>query len=171
MSKREKFEKRLLQLLLVLCAMAVVSFWMLGNLYAKYVTQAGSSSSASVGVFDIEDSNDLKETYVLNPSMTDTEDQTVTITMKNNSDVAARYTFSFATDGNLPLVITAKAPDGVDIKRASDGSNTWTVDKAAGQKLEENYQFVLALDDTAESYKYAGGVGSIQLTVTAEQIE
>lgn len=193
MSTREKIENRMMQLLLVLITLTLFSFWMLGNMYAKYVTKSEGTDSARVAAFVIEDTNNLKQTYELNPSMTGTDEQKVQVTIKNSSEVAVRYTFSFITDGNLPIQIAGNRKSNGSNDENSDGNsngsetsiggsaatkgtdgvnaNTWTVEKTAGTSWDETYTFTLSIENTNESYQYAGGVESIQLTVKAEQID
>ena len=170
MSKSDRFETAMLRMLLLLCTLTLFSFWMLGNLYAKYAVGASGTDSARTAVFEISDDNNLRETYVLNPAMTGTDEQKVQITVKNSSEVAVRYTFSFETEGNLPLEITASAPEGVSIQKDAS-SWKWVVEKEAGSQWNESYHFVLSLEDAEDNYQYAGGVESIQLTVTSEQID
>jgi len=171
MTKREKAEIRFVQLVMLLLALTLVSFWMLGNLYARYATQASGSDSARVAAFQITDSNDVAETYQIYPSMTGEEQQKVAVQIQNSSEVAVRYTFSFDTDGNLPLVITGNSPEGTTLTKATDTENSWTIEKAAGSGWNETYTFALSLDNTSENYQYAGGVESMTLTVLAEQID
>ena len=170
MSKRETRENRLLQIVLILLALTLISFWLLSNMYARYVTQSEGSDSARVAQFQIGNENHLNETYVLNPMMSGGEDQKVTVRITNDSEVAVRYTFTFKTDGNLPLAITGSGPSGTTLQK-TDGKNVWTIDKAPATKCDEVYTFNLSLENNDESYQYAGGVEKIQLTVQAEQID
>lgn len=168
MAKREQAETFLARFLLGLVVLTLFSFWLLGNLYAKYATQAEGGDSARVASFQVEDSNDLEETYVLEPALTAAESSVINVTVKNSSEVAVRYTFSFETDGNFPLVITG---DGPNLQADAEESQTWIADKTAGSTWDEAYTFTLSLKDEEDNYQYAGGVESIQLTVTAAQID
>lgn len=170
MSKRETHENRLLQIVLILLALTLISFWLLSNMYARYVTQSEGSDSARVAQFQIENKNNLKETYVLNPMMSGSADQKITVGITNDSEVAVKYTFTFKTDGNLPLTITGSGPSETTLQK-KDGENVWTIDKSPATQWDEVYTFNLSLENDEESYQYAGGVEKIQLTVQAEQID
>lgn len=166
----DKSENKLPQILLLLCSLTLFSFWMLSHLYARYTTQMTGQDSARVAAFHVKDGNDLQETYVLDPSITDGDAQKITVTVENNSEVAVRYTFSFEADGNLPLEITAGAPEGITLQKEM-AQNVWTVEKEAAVKWDETYTFTLSMEKEEENYRYSGGVESIRLTVKAEQID
>lgn len=170
MSDRAKYENRILQMVLLLLACTMFSFWMLANLYARYVTGAEGEDSARVASFQVGDSNTLEKTYELTPVTTDSAKRQFTVKMSNDSEVAVRYTFSIAREGNLPLTITASGPEGTALSEDST-SEVWRVEKAAGTYSDEPYTFTLSLPDTEDNYRYAGGVESIVLTVKAEQID
>ncbi len=172
MSGAERRQQTVLKLLIVLMTMTIVSFWMLGNLYAKYVTQGSGADSARVAVFQISDSDDLNASYEINPSLTGEKQQKIEIKVTNSSEVALRYSFSFDMDGNLPVEIEGAAPDGITMTKKT-AENTWTADRAAvsGNAVQETYTFTLSLDNTEENYQYAGGVERLRLHVRAEQID
>lgn len=169
MSGIEKFQTVISRTLLILLAFTIYSFWMLGGLYARYVTKAEGGDNARVAYFQIADSNTLQKTYKLVPMSTDNQEQAFTVNMSNNSETAVRYTFSIEKEGNLPLNITAQNNGNVLTKDTV--SDVWSVERAAGKSGDEEYKFTLSLDNTEENYRYSGGVESIRLTVKAEQID
>lgn len=170
MSKRETYDNRLMQVLILLLSLTLLSLWMLTNLYAKYVTQAEGSDSARVAKFHIDASDNFKETYELDSSITDRGEQQVQIQITNNSEVATKYTFSFEIDGNVPFDIKGKAPENVTLTKQED-ADQWTVEKPPMKDQTEIYTFTIKIKDTEENYQYAGGVGSMKLTVSADQID
>ena len=158
----------MLQILFLLLAATMFSCWMLGGLYAKYVTTANSADSARVAAFSVKDGNTMEKTYLLTPSANGGD--SFAVEMENNSEVAIRYTFSIEKEGNLPLNITANGPAGTVLSK-EENADCWTVEKKAGEGQNETYTFTLSIENTEESYQYAGGVEQIQLTVKAEQID
>ena len=170
MSKRETYDNRLMQVLILLLSLTLLSLWMLTNLYAKYVTQAEGSDSARVAKFHIDASDNFKETYELNPSMTDQAEQQIQVEITNDSEVATQYTFSFEMDGNVPFEITGKAPENVTLTK-QENKDQWTVEKEPTKNQTETYTFTVKIKNIEENYQYAGGVGSIKLTVSADQID
>lgn len=170
MSKREKYENRLMQAVILLLGLTLLSLWMLSNMYAKYASQGSGFDSGRVAQFHVSSENNMKETYQLNPEMTDQDLQKVTVLITNDSEVAVKYTFKFESEGNLPLAVTGQAPGGLLLAQSESGDQ-FTIQKAAGEELSEVYTFTIAIKNTEESYQYAGGVGSIKMTVTAEQID
>lgn len=164
----QKTEQRILRILAVLLGLTLISFWMLSGLYAKYVTGSQGEDSARVAAFRITDANDIQETYVLNPSLSADEAKKVTVTIENASEAALRYTFSFETEGNLPLQITGSGPEGVMLTQEEQ---VWTTERPAGSGAEESYTFTLSMSNEEQNYQYAGGVESIRLTVRTEQID
>lgn len=170
MSDRAKFENRIVKMALLLLTLTMLSFSLLGNLYARYVTQAEGEDSARVASFQADDSNTLQKSYELSPMTVNSDQQKFTVKMTSNSEVAVRYRFSITKEGNLPLTITAAGPEGTALSPETVG-DVWIVDKAAGKYQEEPYTFTLSLENTEESYRYAGGVESIVLTVDVEQID
>ena len=170
MTKKEKYDNRLMQVLILLLSLTLISLWMLTNLYAKYVSQGDGADSARVAQFHIDATNNFSETYELNPSMTESDTQKVNVEITNKSEVATKYTFTFKTDGNIPLEIQGKAPSGVTITK-QENQNQWTVEKAPTNDQNEQYTFTIKIKDTEENYQYAGGVGSIRMNVSAYQID
>lgn len=166
MADREQLENRIIQILLILLALTMLSFWMLGNLYAKYATSSENSDQARVARFSVLDTNDMQETYEIHPSLTGSQVQQIKIRVTSSSDVAVRYTFSIDLDGNLPIRINGE--DGLE---KQSNANIWTTEKTAGASGDETYTFTMSLENEADSYQYAGGVESIVLTVKAEQID
>lgn len=171
MSKKERYDNRLMQVLILLLSLTLLSLWMLTNLYAKYVSQGEGSDSARVAKFQINASDNFRETYELDPSMTDNDSQKVNVQITNDSEVATKYTFTFETDGNIPFDIEAKAPEGEQLTK-QENEMKWTVQKPPTNSENENYTFTIKIKNTGEdNYQYAGGIGSIKMTVSADQID
>lgn len=156
-------------ILSVLLCLTLISFWMLGNLYAKYTSQGAGEDSARVAVFSITDSNTLTKDFAIALDGVTTRD--IQVTIHNKSEVAVRYKMEFTSDGNLPLKITASAANGDTITKDENGEMIWTVDKAAdgNRSTSDEYTFTVQLSDA--DYTNAGGVANLTLAVTAEQID
>lgn len=169
MTKRQRYDNRLMQVLILLLSLTLLSLWMLTNLYAKYVSQGEGSDSARVAQFHINASDNFRETYELAPSLLDNDSQKVNIQITNKSEVATKYTFTFEMDGNIPLEITSAGPEGVTITK--EEKNQWTVEKPPTNIQNEQYTFTIKIKNTEENYQYAGGIGSVKMTVSADQID
>lgn len=156
-------------MLSVLFCLTLISFWMLGNLYAKYVTQGNGSDDAVVAVFDISDSNTLTKDFAV--SLNGIKSEKINVTISNKSEVAVRYRMEFISDGNLPLDIQAAAVNGENTVTQEGGSWIWTSDKEADghRTTPDEYEFTIKLQDAG--YQFSGGVEHLTLTVTAEQTD
>ena len=153
----------------VLLCLTLISFWMLGNLYARYTSQGTGQDSARVAVFSITDSNTLTKDFAI--VLDGISQEKINVTIHNKSEVAVRYKMEFTSDGNLPLDITANAANGDTITKAENGEMIWTVDKDAdgNRSTSDEYTFTVRLKSA--DYVNAGGVANLTLAVTAEQID
>lgn len=160
---------RITGILSALLCMTLISFWMLGGLYARYTTQGSGSDSARVAVFDISDSNTLTRDFAV--SLNGANEQSIKVMVQNKSEVAVRYRMEFAADGNLPLKITAQSANQDTITVDPDTAMSWTVEKPAeaGRTAVDEYTFVITLEHS--DYRYSGGVANLTLTVTTEQMD
>lgn len=137
-----------------------------GVTFSGYVTEAQGSDSARVAKFEVSEITsgettllllDLDTTQVVGPGMT----MEHPIVVKNNSEVAIRYTLTATqTTFNLPkLTFTF-----VNVDDSSSGAEL-----APG--AEGSYKLQISWPENANDIKYAGQVDLIQLTLRAEQVD
>lgn len=94
MSKREKAEIRFAQLLILLFTLTLASFWMLGNIYARYTVQVSDSDHARVAGFRItmEKAGGTDSTGILlNKEATDEAAENISFTVSGKSEVTLNY--------------------------------------------------------------------------------
>ena len=95
MSKGEKTEIRFVQLVMLLFALTLTSFWMLGNLYARYAAQASGADQARVAGFQIsmEKNGDPTTTtgIGINQETGDLTADEIGFTVSGRSEVAFGY--------------------------------------------------------------------------------
>ena len=95
MSKGEKTEIRFVQLVMLLFALTLTSFWMLGNLYARYAVQASGADQARVAGFQInmeKDGNPTTTTGIgINQEPGDLTADKIGFTVSGKSEVAFDY--------------------------------------------------------------------------------
>lgn len=98
MSKREKAEYGIMQLVMLLLVLTLASFWMLGNLYARYTTEASGKANARVAGFHIsimKKSTDGAGTSAgigIGAESEDMSSKEILFTVSGNSEVALNYT-------------------------------------------------------------------------------
>lgn len=93
MSKREKAEIRFMQLVMLLFTLTLASFWMLGNLYARYATQISGSDHARVAGFQVSMEKDEDPTtgIGINQETGDSTADKIGFTVSGRSEVAFDY--------------------------------------------------------------------------------
>lgn len=168
MEENKDHSSILLRALTVLLCLTLVSFWMLGNMYARYTTQASGEDSARVAKFSITDTSDLQKNYAV--TLIPGKTERIQIQITNNSEVAVQYTFAFLVEGNLPLNIDLKEKktEGQADPVNGSGNNTWTIEKEAATNEENDYIAELSL--TKDEYQCAGGVAMLTLNIKVQQI-
>ena len=110
MRHSERMEKGVLYTAAVLLCLVLASFWMMGNIYARYSSTASGSDSARVAIFGHDQSISLTAgTGMTNLKPGDSKTYTVEVAnykTGTTSEVALRYDLEIVTTGNLPLQYT-----------------------------------------------------------------
>lgn len=83
----------MMRVALVLLCMVMISFHLMGSMYARYTTKASSSDDARVAKFDVKVTGD---TQAVSVDCAVTTDNVYTITIKNDSEVAVSYEINVA---------------------------------------------------------------------------
>lgn len=96
MSKREKAEYGIMQLIMLLLVLTLASFWMLGNLYARYTTKVSGEAEARVAGFHIlmkaADGTTLPAGIGIGAEDGDQTRKEIPFTVSGDSEVALNYT-------------------------------------------------------------------------------
>ena len=147
-------EKWILYAAAALLCLALVSFWMTSNIYARYSTEVSGSDSARVAKFKVTeenvsvDTNNLKETF--NLAIAPGESQTYRVQVKNESEVAIDYVISAKNQyGNLPLEFVIADVTNVS-GSSSDSASTSATAKTASSS--ETVGTINADDSSAHTY-------------------
>ena len=96
MSKGEKTEIRFVQLVMLLFALTLASFWMLGNIYARYTVQVSDSDHARVAGFHVSIDKNVKDSTTttgigINQEAGDGTVNNIGFTVSGKSEVAFDY--------------------------------------------------------------------------------
>lgn len=191
MADRKKYETILWQILLVLLTFTMLSFWMLGNLYARYVTEADGEDGARVAayVFQLEDGSSsqiLNLEQVKKPG--DTQEYTFSVTNKKKnmiSEVAQSYTIQLEVEGSMPLICEiveqseAETEAGTSVCKAEhtknvvNSSSSSVIRIPAAEEYTKAYKMTVTWPETYndETYASASGTSVVTLTVDAQQLQ
>ncbi len=149
----------------VLLCLVLFSTYLVGGLFARYTTTAQGGDSARVAKFSIHGSGELMQPIAASLVPGTAED--VTLVIKNDSEVAVKYTVTVTREtDNLPLTLQLKAEGGED-------GPTHTVQQLPGSHTDT---YTLHIDwpaaaESAEDLALMGMVDYITVTVTAVQID
>lgn len=93
----KKRSNRILSFAMVLFYLVMVTTWISSGLYAKYVVKASGSDSAAVAAWDVSVSGG-KAALNIDCSKTDGLNDSYTLTIKNESEVAVTYDIKVVLD-------------------------------------------------------------------------
>ena len=131
MSKREKAEYGIMQLIMLLLVLTLASFWMLGNLYARYTTKVSGEAKARVAGFHIQinrkDGADTSTGILLGTDAGETATKEIPFTVSGDSEVALNYTLEVELTHADQTELTAEEweqikPQIVDVSSSAGGS-------------------------------------------------
>ena len=190
MSKREKAEIRFMQLVMLLFTLTLASFWMLGNLYARYATQISGSDHARVAGFQVhmeKDENSMTGIGINKDSEDLTADK-ISFTVRGTSEVAIGYSLQVElthadgtelTQNEWSKIKPRITPDSEAAitgtpEKLADGQSascTYAFDKEENVSPEVNYskKYTLDFDGTALE-KFAEGF-NVNIYIDGQQID
>ena len=131
MSKREKAEYGIMQLIMLLLVLTLASFWMLGNLYARYTTKVSGEAEARVAGFHIfmkaADGTTLPAGIGIGAEDGDQTIKEIPFTVSGDSEVALNYTLEVELTHADQTELTAEEweqikPQIVDVSSSAGGS-------------------------------------------------
>lgn len=131
MSKREKAEYGIMQLVMLLLVLTLASFWMLGNLYARYTTKVSGEAEARVAGFHIlmkaADGTTLPAGIGIGSVNGDQTIKEIPFTVSGDSEVALNYTLEVELTHADQTELTAEEweqikPQIVDVSSSAGGS-------------------------------------------------
>lgn len=131
MSKREKAEYGIMQLIMLLLVLTLASFWMLGNLYARYTTKVSGEAEARVAGFHIlmkaADGTTLPAGIGIGAVNGDQTIKEIPFTVSGDSEVALNYTLEVELTHADQTELTEEEwkqikPQIVDVSSSAGGS-------------------------------------------------
>lgn len=147
----------------VLTLLVLLSACLVSGRLARYISQASGADEARVAVLDASIDNPMSETFAiyLNP---ETTAQTVDVNVRNDSEVAVRFTVDIEETSNIPLIFRAFGA------LETDSGTSFHYDSAPGSG-ETTLTLGIQWDSTQPSYIYSGGVEMLTVTVNGVQID
>ena len=131
MSKTEKAEYGIMQLIILLLVLTLASFWMLGNLYARYTTKVSGEAEARVAGFHIlmkaADGTTLPAGIGIGAEDGDQTIKEIPFTVSGDSEVALNYTLEVELTHADQTELTEEEwkqikPQIVDVSSSAGGS-------------------------------------------------
>ena len=107
MRHSERMERGVIYTAAVLLCLVLASFWVTGNIYARYTATAGADDAARAAKFDITEkvldgSNETSEAFSID--LAPGEEKIYTVQVTNKSEVAVEYSITAESPyHNLPL--------------------------------------------------------------------
>jgi hypothetical protein len=159
---------------MMVLAVTAVLVTVVPKVSARYATSSSSNDSARVATFDVEIGGvqDFEQEFQITPS----EDKEYTFQVTNNSEVAIDMNATFETMGNLPLeyecykdgkILNLLSPPEESTTTAENETYTFNDKMQISEKAE--YTIMITWPEENNSYKYAGGVETVKLTIEASQ--
>lgn len=160
---------------IVICLIALL-FLFISGLSAKYVSSEEEKGGAKVASFYIDANLREFEQSVpiqLNPTE---ESKEIGFTVTNDSEVDVCLFVSMEFEGNLPLNITVTQENtdlGIDTQVLTDTSMEpflmkWE-DELKSNGQSKKYKITVSWMQDATEYRYASGIGALDLSVSAQQ--
>ncbi|MBQ8403179.1 MAG: hypothetical protein IJX55_01985 [Clostridia bacterium] len=142
---------------LVLLTLVMFSTHFMSGLYARYTTMANGGDDARVAKFEVSTAGNLTQSFELemNPQ---SETQSRTITITNNSETTIKYTVKVESTGNLPLIF-------------SWGNDKTSGTIAVGDTNPQTLNLNISWESEENSYLYSSEIDCITVTVVCEQVD
>lgn len=164
MQRYKKREKFIVSTAALLLCLVLVSIYMIGNLYARYKSQASGSDGARVAKFTITEKEAEDQTLLTKPihiSLAPGESKTYTITVQSKSEVAVEYSIKTECKyKNLPLEF--QMTDSADQVITS-------AEIPANDTASRNYKLKVTWPETERSPEYMGKTDMVVVTLQAVQ--
>ena len=158
MTENRKAHVIVLRAAAVLLILVMLSTSMVAGRYARYTSSASGNDSARVAKFRVTESGELKTTFIVKISPGKSVDKTITVA--NDSEVAVEYEIIARNEhNNLPLQFQL-----MDGETPVDAAQL-----APGKTKDLTFRIIWEAGYTSDSY--IGMVDTIQLTITATQID
>ena len=164
--EKRKMDDLLPRICTLIAGISILSIWLTGNIYARYIIQVSGTEKGRTARFNIMENNTLenKQTFTLVPG----EMEYLNLELENDSDVVVRYMLTIEVDGNLPLDIGIKDKNTTDeLIRETD--DRWIIERKMLVSDTDQFRFALSLTDA--DYTNSGGVAMIHMTVKTKQAD
>ena len=185
----EKIEHWIMYTAAVLLCLTLASSYLMGNIYAKFATQAAGEDSARVAafVFEVKDASASKEQFIdLSGIQKPGDNKVYTFVVTNQdsqqkvSEIAESYEIQLKINGSMPLRATIQRKNEstscMEITNINSGAKeqkllTGTFQAAAAQT--DQYTLTVEWPSDQNNLEYASGSaqGSLVLTVSGQQVQ
>ena len=183
MRHSERMERGVIYTAAVLLCLVLASFWVTGNIYARYTATAGADDAARAAIFGHNETIELPSDWT--ESLVPGSEKKVTLTVSNQnngkvSETAQKYHIEVVTAGNLPLEFSmVKGNDNSDTGTAiqetkKENSHTYTDNDMFFQAdIAATHQYALTVKWPAD--KNAAALAElpdyVQIKICVEQID
>lgn len=164
--EKKKMDDLFPRICAIIAGISILSIWLTGNIYARYITQVSDTEKGRTARFNIMENNTLEnqQTFTLVPG----EMEYLNLELENDSDVAVRYMLTIEVDGNLPLDIGIKDKNTTD-ESIRETDERWIIERKMPVNDTDQFRFALSLADA--DYMNSGGVAMIHMTVKTKQAD
>ena len=161
MGRSEEREKYIIYTAAILLCLVMATFWLMSNIYARYVTHSTGEDNARVAQFHITESGEAAKTINVTMQPGETQDYPVEIT--NDSEVTITYEIDVQNKyKNLPLESKMLDSDGKEITDHSD-------EIPAKDGNAHKYTLQIIWPENENSEEYAGKTDQLEITLRAVQ--
>ena len=167
MRHSERMEKGVIYTAAVLLCLVLASFWLTGNIYARYATTDGAEDEARAAKFDITEAildDGSAASEVLSFDLAPGEDKTYIVQVTNKSEVAVEYSVTAESQyHNLPLKVEMLDSNLKEIEKDNLPAN---------ENSMRTYSIKVSwpIEDNTQSENYMGRTDLLIITLRAVQI-
>ncbi len=142
--------------ILLLC-LAILTTYITGTLYARYVSGDSDQDAAQVAGFDIQTDLTAKTEEIVLENIKPGYTKTVELNVTNNSEVSVSYEFKVDSSGNLPLTYTF-----------SSGRMGQLL---VGSTSSAHHTLTISWPETENDVSFVSEVDIVSISVTCTQID
>lgn len=161
MRRSEEREKYIIYTAAILLCLVMATFWLMSNIYARYVTSSSGEDGARVAQFNITESGTATSTINVTLQPGETEEYPVDVT--NNSEVTIAYEIDVQNKyKNLPLETKMLDTNGNEITNNSS-------EISANDTKSHQYKLQISWPKDKQDEEYAGKTDQLEITLRAVQ--
>jgi hypothetical protein len=168
MEKAKNYKtNRIPRIAAVMLYLVLLTTWLLSGLSAKFIAGDAASDEARVAAFDVTTGSTMSHNFAVTMQPGESSED-ITVSVKNSGETAVSYTIAFELDGNLPLTAVL-VDDGTAALSQESGKTIWHTKAAELAGSQKSYTFRLKWDASDNAYRYADGIESVTVALTAAQ--